>query len=375
MTIWYNLVRTRIDLSVLEHNFRLIKANAPCPIPVVKSDAYGHGLGAVATMLARCGAQTMAIGTVREGMALRLVPFSGKILSLLGPLGHEDYPALWEYDIMPLVGRKEQLELLEEEGARQGTSLDIALALDTGMGRIGFTPKNMTWVRDWFRKSKWVHPYLACSHLATADEPESREFVLQQGRVFSSMCDSLEEGGIVLQRCLANSAAIQAYPELTFDAQRPGITLYGSSPFAGTSWEDKGKGFCPAMEVCTNIVSVHDLAKGAPISYGRTFYAPEDMRVAIVAVGYADNYSRGLSNKGEMLVHGQRAKIVGRVCMQMTAVDVTHIPGVAAGDTVYLLGGEGEHPISPEELAGWWGTIPYEVFCLLGQNQREYVGK
>ena len=374
MTIWYNLVRTRIDLSVLQHNFHLIKANAPSPIPVIKSDAYGHGLGAVATMLARCGAQTMAIGTVGEGIALRLVPFAGKILSLLGPLGEEDYPALWEYEIIPFVGRKEQLMLLEEEGARQGAVLDIALALDTGMGRIGFTSADIPWVREWLRESKWVRPYLACSHLATADEPESRDFVLQQGQVFSSLCDSLEEDGIALTRCLANSAAIQAYPELAFDAQRPGITLYGSSPFAGTTWENRAKGFRPAMEVRTKIVSVHDLVKGAPISYGRTFYAPEDMRVAIVAVGYADNYSRGLSNQGEMLIHGQRARILGRVCMQMTAVDVTHIPHATAGDTVYLLGGEGEHPITPEELAGWWGTIPYEVFCLLGQNTREYVG-
>ncbi len=373
MTIWYNLVRTRIDLSILEDNFRLITTRASSPIPVVKSDAYGHGIGAVASRLARCGADTMAVGTVGEGVALRLVPFEGKILSLMGPLLREDYPALWEHAIIPFVGRREQLLLLEEEGERQGAPLDIAVALDTGMGRIGFTPGDMAWVSQWLRESKWVRPYLACSHLATADEPESRDFVLRQGEVFSSMCRVLEEDGHVFKKCLANSSAIQAYPELAFDAQRPGITLYGCSPFAGTSWEDKGRGFRPAMEVTTKIVAVHDLAKGAPISYGRTFYAPQDMRVAIVAVGYADNYSRGLSNEGEMVVHGQRAKIVGRVCMQMTAVDVTHIPGVAAGDTVHLLGGEGEHPVTPEELAGWWGTIPYEVFCLLGQNEREYI--
>ena len=373
MTIWYNLVRARIDLSVLENNFRLIKTRASSPIPVIKSDAYGHGIGAVATLFARCGAKTMAIGTVGEGIALRLTPFDGKILSLLGPLGQEEYAALWEYDIIPFIGRREQLELLEEEGERQGAPLDIALALDTGMGRIGFAPDDMLWVREWLRESKWVRLHMACSHLATADEPESRDFVLKQGQVFSSMCNKLEESGLVFQKCLANSAAIQAYPELAFDAQRPGITLYGSSPFAGTAWENKARGFKPAMEVTTKVVAVHDLAKGAPISYGRTFYAPEAMRVAIVAVGYADNYSRGLSNQGEMLVHGQRAGIVGRVCMQMTAVDVTHIPGVVAGDTVHLLGGEGEHPVTPEELAGWWGTIPYEVFCLLGQNTREYV--
>jgi alanine racemase len=95
--------------------------------------------------------------------------------------------------------------------------------------------------------------------------------------------------------------------------------------------------------------------------------------VAIVGAGYADNYSRGLSNKAEMVIHGQRVPIVGRVCMQMTAVDISHVPSVAPGDTVHLLGGQGDHPVTPEDLAGWWGTIPYEVFCLLGQNEREYV--
>jgi alanine racemase len=373
MTIWYNHVRARIDLNMLEHNFRLIQAKAPCPIAVVKSDAYGHGIGPVSSRLARCGARSLAVGTVGEGVALRLVPFEGKIVSLLGPLLPEEYPLLWQYEIMPFVGRREQIRLLEEEGKRQGKVLDIALALDTGMGRIGFGPGDMQQVRSLLEGARYVRVHMVCSHLATADDPESRDFVLQQGDVFTRMCDDLAAGGLTFKRCLANSAAIQAYPELAFDCQRPGITLYGCSPFAGTRWENRAQGFCPAMEVTTRVVAVHELAKGTPISYGRTFYAPQDMRVAIVAAGYADNYSRGLSNRAQVVVHGQRAPLVGRVCMQMSAVDITHIASVVPGDTVYLLGGEGEHPVTPEELAGWWGTIPYEVFCLLGQNEREYV--
>ncbi len=373
MTIWYNHVRARIDLKILENNFRLIAAKAPNPIPVVKSDAYGHGIGPVASLMARCGAETMAIGTVGEGAALRLVPFEGKILSLLGPLLPEEYPMMWEYEIMPFVCREEQLRLIEEEGKRQGRPLDIALAMDTGMGRIGFAPGEIGKVRSRLEHTEFVRLHMVCSHLATADEPESRDFVLHQGNVFTGMCDELAEGGLAFKRCLANSAAIQAYPELAFDAQRPGITLYGSNPFAGTRWEDKAEGLRPAMEVTTRIIAVHDLAKGAPISYGRTFHAPRDMRVAIVGAGYADNYSRSLSNKAEMAVHGLRVPIVGRVCMQMTAVDISRVPSVAPGDTAYLLGGQGENPVTPEDRAGWWGTIPYEVFCLLGQNEREYT--
>jgi alanine racemase len=173
-------------------------------------------------------------------------------------------------------------------------------------------------------------------------------------------------------RVLVNSAGILAYPELHFDGQRPGISLYGSNPFWGTRWEAKGQSLLPAMEVMAPILSVHDLAKGQTISYGRTFTAPRDMQVAIVACGYADNYSRSLSNKGWMLVHGKRAPVIGRVCMQLTAIDITHIPQTRPGDQAYVLGGQGKERILPEELARWWGTITYEVFCLLGQNPREY---
>jgi alanine racemase len=127
------------------------------------------------------------------------------------------------------------------------------------------------------------------------------------------------------------------------------------------------------MEVVAPVFSVHGLKAGESVSYGRTFTASREMRVAVVGAGYADNYSRSLSGRGEVVLHGKRAPILGRVCMQMTAVDATDIPQAKAGDPAYLLGGPGERPVTPEELAGWWGTITYEVFCLLGQNARTHV--
>jgi len=120
------------------------------------------------------------------------------------------------------------------------------------------------------------------------------------------------------------------------------------------------------------VVEVRDLAPGQSVSYGRTFTAKRPLRAAIVAAGYADAYSRGLSNRGFMLVRGRRARVLGRVCMQLTAVDVSDVPDCAPGDRAYLLGGAGPDSIRPEDLAGWWGTIPYEVFCLLGLNERSY---
>jgi alanine racemase len=120
-------------------------------------------------------------------------------------------------------------------------------------------------------------------------------------------------------------------------------------------------------------VQIRTIPAGQSVSYGRTFTAPAEMRIGIVAVGYADNYSRGLSSTAQMLLHGRRVPVLGRVCMQLTAVDVSHVPEAAAGDEIFILGGDGAAAISAEELAGWWGTITYEVFCLLGQNPREYV--
>jgi alanine racemase len=176
-----------------------------------------------------------------------------------------------------------------------------------------------------------------------------------------------------VEATLANSAAIVAYPELRLDMQRPGIALYGADPFWGTAAQGRGPALEPAMEVLTRVYQVHDLRQGETISYGRTFTAGRDMRVAIIGAGYADAWSRGLSNRGLVLLHGLRAPVVGRVCMQMTAVDVTDVPQARAGDRVWLLGGPGENSIRSEELAQWWGTISYEVLCLLGLNRREYI--
>jgi alanine racemase len=171
---------------------------------------------------------------------------------------------------------------------------------------------------------------------------------------------------------LANSGAIFGHPALHHDVQRPGIALYGGNPFFGTAWAEKGAGLAPCMDATTRLVQVRAIHAGQTVSYGRTFRAARDMRVGIVAVGYADNYSRGLSNTGSMLVHGRRVPILGRVCMQLTAVDLSAVPEAVAGDEVYVLGGQGPERISADELAAWWGTITYEVFCLLGQNSRTY---
>ncbi|NCC24092.1 MAG: alanine racemase [Deltaproteobacteria bacterium] len=373
MSIWYSHVRTEIRLDRLRSNYRFLAFRAGQIMPVIKADAYGHGLGPAAAVLAQAGAEMLAVGTVHESVALRLTPFEGRILALLGILDPEEIDALWEYRITPMVHDRRTLGLLGEACKSRGRELEVALKFDTGMSRLGFGVGDMVELLGLLRDYPGIRPVMVCSHLAVADEAQGRDYVLAQGREFASACEALRAGGCRFLVSLANSAATLAYPELWFDVCRPGIALYGANPLADTAERELGSELKPAMEVRAPILSVHDLPRGRSIHYGLTFTAPRDMRVAIVGIGYADNYPRVLSNTGAMVVHGVRAPVVGRVCMQMTAVDVTGLLQAVPGDWAWVLGGPGPEPITPEELAGWWGTITYEVFCLLGQNRRIYT--
>lgn len=373
MSIWYNHVRTRIRLEALVDNYRLIRTRAMNPAPVIKSDAYGHGLPEAATALFTAGARTMAAGTVGEAAVLKDTVPEVEVISLLGPLDAADYACVCERDIVAFVGSTEQLLLLEEAAMLAGTTVRVALKFDTGMARLGFAVDEAAGVADTLDGLEHVQATMACSHLATADDPGQAEYAQEQGGRFARILETLHARGLDVRASLANSGAIFGHPELHHDLQRPGIALYGANPFHGTTWEEKGQGLQPAMQVLGRLVQIRTIPAGQSVSYGRTFTAPAEMRIGIVAVGYADNYSRGLSSTAQMLLHGRRVPVLGRVCMQLTAVDVSHVPEAAAGDEIFILGGDGAAAISAEELAGWWGTITYEVFCLLGQNPREYV--
>ncbi|MDP2847858.1 MAG: alanine racemase [Humidesulfovibrio sp.] len=378
MSILHNKVEVRVRLSAIRANYRLLCGFGSRVIGVIKADAYGHGLFEVAQALAQEGCDTFAIGTVEEGVALRQhlreAGIKARIIALLGPIDPEDYPPLWEHEIIPFVGSFRQLETLAGQAARAGKGLPVALKFDTGMARLGFVAEDMPRLIERLREAPLVRPVMVSSHLATADDPDAVGVVMGQAGKFEDMLSALDEAGFALEANLANSAGILAHQMLHHQSQRGGIALYGANPFAGTAWEHLGRGLVPAMEVRTKIVAVHALKKGQSISYGGSYTAERDMRVAIVAAGYADAYSRGLSGKAaQMLVGGRRVPQVGRVCMQLCACDVSEVPDVRPGDWAVLLGGSGALAISAEELASWWGTISYEIFCLLGMNRRVYV--
>lgn len=375
MSILYNKVTAVIELANIVHNYQILSAasGSGAPIAVVKADAYGHGLSQVAQVLAGAGAETFAVGTVDEAVALRATGHAHRVIALLGPVEDAEYATLWSAGVIPFLHTFEQLDRLAQIETTQDEVLPVALKFDTGMRRLGFTLADVPALAGRLKAMKNVRLDMVSSHLATADEPESLAYVAAQAEEFASIRRELAALGLAHTANIANSAAILGHPDLHLDQQRAGIALYGGNPFHGTEREALGRGLKPAMSVKTKILSVHGLRAGQSVSYGCTYTAPVDKTVAIVAAGYADAYSRALSAKAQMCLKGRRVPILGRVCMQMCAVDVTGMDGVRAGDDIWLLGGDGEGRITPEELAAWWGTITYEVFCLLGLNKREFV--
>ncbi|WP_027723127.1 alanine racemase [Maridesulfovibrio zosterae] len=372
MTIGYNTIDVQIDLDAIRHNYRVLCEKGSNVYGVVKADAYGHGLLEVARALEEEGANTFAVGAVDEALTLRKSGCDNRIISLLGPLNEADCFNASQFNIIPFIGEFEQLDMLSRVVSAQGKKVDICLKFDTGMSRLGFSIDEIEKLLLWLKANPQINPVLASSHLATSDDPAYEDYVSAQAEVFSSILEKVRSAGYTVEASLANSAGILVHDKVHYDAQRGGVALYGVNPLLGTKWSSLGDRFKPAMQVSTKIAAVRDLKKGQAISYGCTCHAERDMKVAIVCAGYADGYSRHLSNTGQVCINGRRAQILGRVCMQLCIVDVTDIPDVHFSDRAYLLGGEGEGKISPDDLAGWWGTITYEVFCLLGFNPKMF---
>jgi alanine racemase len=374
MSILHNSLRTRVRVANIVSNYKRLCQNGGQVLAVVKADAYGHGLVETATALASAGCPAFAIGSVAEGAALREAGLDAEIISLLGPVLPEDDVLAIEKGLVPLIHDFDQLSRLAATCTALSRTAKVALKFDTGMARLGFTEADAARLAEVLGKTPCLEVAMVSSHLATADDPAAFDFVAEQGARFARICQTLRRGGLSFRASLCNSAGILAHgDDFGFDTRRAGIALYGVNPFAGTSRAALGQGLLPAMETVTRIVSVHDLPRGASVSYGRTFVAERDMRVAVVAAGYADAYSRSLSNKGFMCLAGRRVPILGRVCMQLSTVDVTGLDAVKPGDLIHLLGGDGPGAITADDLALWWGTIPYEVFCLLGLNPRQYL--
>ena len=366
-------VKIRVSLDNLKHNYAVLRnACATKVMPVLKADAYGHGLIPCARAMLEADAPALAVGIIPEGTFLREQGIACPILSLFGPLTTEEAAQASAKDIISLTASMEQLNMLAAQ-ASPDRPAKVALKFDTGMARLGFGQADLPELLGALQNMPAIKPLIAMSHFAVADELSGAEFTGQQIATLKDITAALKTAYPDIKASLANSAGALAYPEAHLDIVRAGISLYGHNPFHGTHQESLGRDLKLVMEISTRLVQVHALRKGQSISYGRTFTADRDMVVGIAACGYANGYNRRLSNRAAMVVRGQRAPIVGRVCMQLTPLDLSHIPGAAVGDVVYILGGPEACAVQDWELAAWQDSIPHEIFCCMGDlNNLEY---
>ncbi|MBR4742116.1 MAG: alanine racemase [Desulfovibrio sp.] len=365
--------RCYIDLSCLTKNFQAL-GDASKLLAVIKSDAYGHGLLPCAKALDRVGAKQFAVGTVPEGLFLREKGLTQEIVPLLGAMSVDEWVICREKQILaPIV---DVTSLKQAEAAAAGREFTIAIALNTGMGRLGFSIDDLPELLVHLQQSH-LRPTLAFSHLACADDPESAEYTQAQEARFGELTQILRTTYPSMRLSLNNSAALQSKATHPYDLSRPGITLYGGNPFFGTELVHLGSAFSWVMSLAAPILQVHTLKKGESVSYGCIFTAEQQMRVAVVAMGYATGFSRVLSNRVEILIGGRRCRQIGRVCMGMIMVDVSAQKNVRPGELAWVLGGENavDTPVTAQELATKMGTISYEVLCRFGaMNERIYLG-
>ena len=344
-----------IDLGALRHNLKRVRELAPRSrvMAVLKANAYGHGLSLAAQALA--GADAFAVASLEEAQIVRRAGLSNPIVLLEGVFSETELEEAAEWGCQLVVHDGYQLKLIEKSGLKD--ELSVWLKVDTGMNRLGVAPAATqdAWKR--LNKAKAVkQPVRLMTHFASADEVSNPKTQAQL-EIFAAATAGLEA-----ERSIANSAGILAWPQSHADWVRPGSMLYGASPFATkTGAED---GLKPVMTMETALIAVKALKKGESVGYGGAFVAPEDMTLGIAAIGYGDGYPRHAPSGTPMLVKGQRVPLVGRVAMDMIALDLRGLRGVAVGDPVVAWGPD----LPVEEIARAAGTIPLELLC--GVTQR-----
>jgi alanine racemase len=329
---------------------------------VVKANAYGHGAVETAKTLIRQGVSRVAVVSIDEGIALRQGGINAPIV-VLGPLFREQLADLFAHQLTPVVSDVALLHVLGQAASSLPTPYPIHLKVETGMGRLGLTHHELV---DLFTSRKFpraLHLEGLMTHLADADGPSS-DMTQEQLARFREAIGIVTAGGFRVPLIhAANSAGAVRFPDAQFSLVRPGIMLYGYHTLPDSVAVPDLK---PVLSLQTSIAQLRTIQPGHKVSYNGTFTAKQATKIAILPIGYADGVSRHLSNRGAVLIHGQRAPIAGLVCMDMIMVDVTRIAGAAVGDEVVLIGRQGEEQITANDIAQWTGTIAYEVLCTIG---------
>ena len=357
-----------IDLDNLEHNMKEIAklCKGKEIIAVLKADAYGHGALDVARTLINGGATKLGVAVITEALELRDSGIDTPIV-ILGYTPLSFAKELIRNDIEQTVYTYECAAELSKEAQSLNKRVKIHVAVDTGMGRIGFLPTNQGLNEiEALSKLPNVDIDAIFTHFATADEAD-KSYTLEQMEKFNWFCDALEKRGVnVGKKHIANSAAIIDMPDAYFDGVRPGILLYGYYPSYEVNREKLD--LKRVLTLKANISYVKTLPKGEYISYGRKFYTERESIIATIPIGYADGYSRQMLNKAKVIINGQLAPVVGSICMDQCMVDVTDIGQVKEGDEVILLGEQNGVKFDAEDMAEIIGTISYEVICMISKR-------
>ncbi|RME33406.1 MAG: alanine racemase [Gammaproteobacteria bacterium] len=352
-----------VDLDALRHNYRQVRHLAPgCRVmAVVKADAYGHGLTTMARALSTPGngADAFGVACLEEAEALREVGIGQPIVVLEGPFERQEVPRLQQLGIGMVLHQAGQLEMLG--GLLPSPPVTVWLKVDSGMHRLGFPPAEVAAIHRRLLAHPAVGEVRLMTHLACANDRDDDSVASQ------IECFEAAVRGLSGERSIANSAALLAYPRSHADWVRPGLALYGVSPFPGE--RGPASGLRPVMGLHSRLIAVHRLQAGDPVGYGAAWRCPEAMPVGVVAIGYGDGYPRHARSGTPVLVEGVRASLIGRPSMDMLTVDLRAVPGAGVGSPVTLWG-EG---LPVEEVAECADTIPYELLCAVGRRARIHV--
>ena len=370
-----------VSLTALQHNYATIRdfVTPAAVCAVVKANAYGHGNVACASALQKEGAKWFAVTDCAEAVLLREAGIKGRILILSGFWKGEE-EAVVEYDLTPVIWEQAQVKLLEHAAKRlDRAEFPIHLKVDTGMARLGTALAELPQVVQALHASHSIYLEGMCTHLSSAevfDGPATDDQLLR----FETAYAIVTEFGLLPQLVhVCNSAAIVTRPQAWKEVVRPGISLYGYyEPFVSAISGSVESSFelpvLPVLTWKTRIAALRELDAQQPISYGGSFITQAPAKIAVLPAGYADGLSRQLSNRGQVIVRGDFARIVGTVTMDMTMIDVTGIPGIAVGDEVTLIGSVGDRKITAWDHASLAQTIPYEVLCNISARvPRVYV--
>ena len=364
-----------VSLKTIASNLRIIKKlvkRRPI-IAVVKADAYGHGAVEVSKRLLTHGVSFLAVAFTSEAIELREAGIKAPILVLFD---QRDVKQFFDFRLVPVVYSLKTASSLSRMAKKRSSVLRVHVKVDTGMGRIGLSSKNA--LKDLIAISKMdgLEVTGIMSHFSEADLLD-RSYAALQLKRFLDIKENLSK---ILKRTIfshmANSAAVLSFKEGYLDAVRPGLMLYGYSPFSPSNVSipllqsvlNKGEKLTPSMRVATRILCVRTMPTGSPISYGRTFVTKRKSRIGVIPLGYADGYSRLFSNNADVLIGGRRAPVVGRVCMDLMMVDLTDVKGARENDEVIIMGNQGKESITAYELASRANTIPYEILTSLGSK-------